>query len=185
MTGQVLDPREGSGVPDKRDSQAMATKSKSDEKAVRSWSAVGCRESGSATPSCAAPTAGVMGWVRNEDDGTVLVHAEGSEAAVEELLAFLGEGPRRACGGGQSRVAQGRGPRAVRDPRRQRRRLRRPGARRHCPPLRPAARGRRRDALLGRPQGPLARPRREAPRDQVGDHSRPTTTSRARSARVE
>ena len=39
---------------------------------------------------------GVMGWVRNADDGTVLVHAEGSEPAVEELLAFLREGPRSA-----------------------------------------------------------------------------------------
>jgi DNA ligase D-like protein (predicted 3'-phosphoesterase) len=36
---------------------------------------------------------GVLGWVRNEDDGTVLVHAEGPEAAVDELVAFLGEGP--------------------------------------------------------------------------------------------
>jgi DNA ligase D-like protein (predicted 3'-phosphoesterase) len=38
----------------------------------------------------------VMGWVRNSDDGGVLVHAEGSEAAVEELVAFLREGPRAA-----------------------------------------------------------------------------------------
>lgn len=38
----------------------------------------------------------VMGWVRNGDDGSVLVHAEGSEAAVEELVAFLGNGPRGA-----------------------------------------------------------------------------------------
>jgi DNA ligase D-like protein (predicted 3'-phosphoesterase) len=39
---------------------------------------------------------GVMGWVRNGEDGEVLVHAEGPEAAVEELLAFLREGPRGA-----------------------------------------------------------------------------------------
>jgi DNA ligase D-like protein (predicted 3'-phosphoesterase) len=39
---------------------------------------------------------GVMGWVRNGEDGSVLVHAEGPEAAVEELLAFLGKGPRGA-----------------------------------------------------------------------------------------
>jgi DNA ligase D-like protein (predicted 3'-phosphoesterase) len=39
---------------------------------------------------------GVMGWVRNGDDGSVLVHAEGPEPAVEELLAFLREGPRGA-----------------------------------------------------------------------------------------
>lgn len=40
---------------------------------------------------------GVMGWVRNEEGpGTLLVHAEGSEGALEELAAFLGEGPRPA-----------------------------------------------------------------------------------------
>jgi DNA ligase D-like protein (predicted 3'-phosphoesterase) len=39
---------------------------------------------------------GLMGWVRNEDDGTVRVHAEGAEAAVEELLELLGEGPAGA-----------------------------------------------------------------------------------------
>jgi len=39
---------------------------------------------------------GVMGWVRNGDDGSVLVHAEGSEDAVEGLMAFLREGPRGA-----------------------------------------------------------------------------------------
>jgi DNA ligase D-like protein (predicted 3'-phosphoesterase) len=36
---------------------------------------------------------GVAGWVRNEDDGCVRVHAEGPGPAVEELVAFLGEGP--------------------------------------------------------------------------------------------
>jgi len=36
---------------------------------------------------------GVMGWVRNGEDGGVNVHAEGPEGAVEELLSFLGEGP--------------------------------------------------------------------------------------------
>jgi len=39
---------------------------------------------------------GVMGWVRNGEDGSVLVHAEGLEEAVEGLLAFLGDGPRGA-----------------------------------------------------------------------------------------
>ena len=39
---------------------------------------------------------GVMGWVRNGEDGSVLVHAEGPEDAVEELVAFLREGPRGA-----------------------------------------------------------------------------------------
>jgi DNA ligase D-like protein (predicted 3'-phosphoesterase) len=36
---------------------------------------------------------GVLGWVRNEEDGVVRVHAEGPPGAVEELLGFLGEGP--------------------------------------------------------------------------------------------
>jgi DNA ligase D-like protein (predicted 3'-phosphoesterase) len=39
---------------------------------------------------------GLTGWVRNEGDGTVRVHAEGPEAAVEELLELLGEGPAGA-----------------------------------------------------------------------------------------
>jgi DNA ligase D-like protein (predicted 3'-phosphoesterase) len=39
---------------------------------------------------------GVLGWVRNEDDGTVAVHAEGEPGAVEELVAVLREGPRGA-----------------------------------------------------------------------------------------
>lgn len=39
---------------------------------------------------------GVLGWVRNEDDGTVGVHAEGPAAAVEELVAFLEAGPPAA-----------------------------------------------------------------------------------------
>ena len=37
-----------------------------------------------------------MGWVRNGEDGRVQVHAEGAEAAVEELIAFLEKGPRGA-----------------------------------------------------------------------------------------
>jgi DNA ligase D-like protein (predicted 3'-phosphoesterase) len=42
----------------------------------------------------------VMGWIRNAEDGSVLVHAEGPEGAVEELVAFLREGP------GAARVAE-------------------------------------------------------------------------------
>ncbi len=42
----------------------------------------------------------VMGWIRNAADGSVLVHAEGPEGAVEELVAFLREGP------GAARVAE-------------------------------------------------------------------------------
>jgi DNA ligase D-like protein (predicted 3'-phosphoesterase) len=36
---------------------------------------------------------GVMGWVRNADDGTVAVHAEGSPHAIDALIAFLCAGP--------------------------------------------------------------------------------------------
>jgi DNA ligase D-like protein (predicted 3'-phosphoesterase) len=36
---------------------------------------------------------GVLGWVRNAEEGTVAVHAEGPERAVEQLVEFLGEGP--------------------------------------------------------------------------------------------
>ena len=43
-----------------------------------------------------ARTLGVLGWVRNEDDGTVGVHAEGDGEALDALVAFLDEGPRAA-----------------------------------------------------------------------------------------
>ena len=36
---------------------------------------------------------GVRGWVRNADDGTVLLHAEGPPAALDGLLEFLRGGP--------------------------------------------------------------------------------------------
>lgn len=39
---------------------------------------------------------GVKGWVRNGEDGSVLVHAEGPEEAVEQLTGFLREGPPAA-----------------------------------------------------------------------------------------
>jgi len=44
-----------------------------------------------ATLECARRL-GILGWVRNEDDGTVHVHAEGDPGAVRELRAFLSEG---------------------------------------------------------------------------------------------
>jgi DNA ligase D-like protein (predicted 3'-phosphoesterase) len=40
---------------------------------------------------------GVLGWVRNDDDGTVRVHAEGPREDVDALVAFLHEGPRAAA----------------------------------------------------------------------------------------
>ena len=39
---------------------------------------------------------GVTGWVRNEADGTVAVHAEGPAEGVARLLEFLDTGPRGA-----------------------------------------------------------------------------------------
>jgi DNA ligase D-like protein (predicted 3'-phosphoesterase) len=39
---------------------------------------------------------GLEGWVRNGEDGTLLVHAEGPEPAVGELLGFLHDGPPTA-----------------------------------------------------------------------------------------
>jgi DNA ligase D-like protein (predicted 3'-phosphoesterase) len=50
---------------------------------------VGFRESARDTAS----ELGVMGWVRNEQDGTVAVHGEGPPAAIDELIAFLRKGP--------------------------------------------------------------------------------------------
>jgi DNA ligase D-like protein (predicted 3'-phosphoesterase) len=44
----------------------------------------------------AAGRLGVLGWVRNADDGSVLVHAEGPDGAVEKLLEFLEAGPSGA-----------------------------------------------------------------------------------------
>ena len=39
---------------------------------------------------------GVRGWVRNEDDGTLALHAEGEPEAVQSLLDYLAKGPRGA-----------------------------------------------------------------------------------------
>jgi DNA ligase D-like protein (predicted 3'-phosphoesterase) len=39
---------------------------------------------------------GIQGWVRHGDDGAVALHAEGEAAALEQLTAFLNEGPARA-----------------------------------------------------------------------------------------
>src|SRR3954470_7060711 len=40
-----------------------------------------------------AQQTGAFGWVRNAEDGTVAVHAEGTEEAVDRTLRFLDEGP--------------------------------------------------------------------------------------------
>lgn len=39
---------------------------------------------------------GVLGWVRNCDDGVLVVHAEAPREALDRLLAFLRRGPRGA-----------------------------------------------------------------------------------------
>ena len=39
---------------------------------------------------------GVLGWVRNAADGSVLAHLEGAEPAVQELVEFFGDGPPAA-----------------------------------------------------------------------------------------
>ena len=43
-----------------------------------------------------AESLGVAGWAANRADGTVEVVAEGEPDAVERLVDFLREGPRRA-----------------------------------------------------------------------------------------
>lgn len=40
---------------------------------------------------------GVLGWVRNVDDGTVMVHAEGPPGATGALVSFLHKGPAGAA----------------------------------------------------------------------------------------
>lgn len=39
---------------------------------------------------------GVNGWVRNEPDGSVLLHAEGDDEAVDALVTWSQEGPGMA-----------------------------------------------------------------------------------------
>jgi acylphosphatase len=39
---------------------------------------------------------GVRGWVRNEPDGSVLLHAEGDDAAVDALVEWCRRGPSSA-----------------------------------------------------------------------------------------
>jgi acylphosphatase len=39
---------------------------------------------------------GITGWVRNEPDGSVAGHFEGQPDAVDSMVAWCREGPRRA-----------------------------------------------------------------------------------------
>jgi acylphosphatase len=43
-----------------------------------------------------AESAGVAGWVRNRDDGAVEAVFEGPENAVQRMVNFCRQGPRRA-----------------------------------------------------------------------------------------
>jgi DNA ligase D-like protein (predicted 3'-phosphoesterase) len=77
--------RDNGGVARKRDDGAVAVRA-----TVRgAVQEVGFREATRAR----AQELGALGWVRNGEEGEVLVHAEGPEPAVESLLAFLRDGP--------------------------------------------------------------------------------------------
>ena len=43
-----------------------------------------------------ARSLGVAGWVRNEPDGSVLLHAEGEDEAVDALVDWCRSGPSAA-----------------------------------------------------------------------------------------
>ncbi len=80
-----------------RDNGGVAKKAKDGAVAVRASvrgevQGVGFRD----TTVRRAAELGVLGWVRNGEEGEVLVHAEGAGSAVEELVAFLREGPPAA-----------------------------------------------------------------------------------------
>lgn len=44
-----------------------------------------------------AQAAGVTGWVRNRRDGSVEAETQGAPAQVDEVLAWMAEGPPGAC----------------------------------------------------------------------------------------
>lgn len=55
---------------------------------------------------------GVSGWVRNEPDGSVAVHAEGTRDAVDAMVAWCRQGPPSAAVAGVDvRPAEVRGAR--------------------------------------------------------------------------
>jgi len=43
-----------------------------------------------------AESLGLAGWVRNRDDGSVEIHAEGNREKLEELVAWCRRGPALA-----------------------------------------------------------------------------------------
>ncbi len=44
----------------------------------------------------AAVSLGVTGWVRNEPDGTVLIHCEGESSLVDQFVTWCRKGPPMA-----------------------------------------------------------------------------------------
>jgi acylphosphatase len=48
------------------------------------------------SPQRRARRLGVSGWVRNENDGSVRLEAEGPRSALEDLLEAVHDGPRTA-----------------------------------------------------------------------------------------
>lgn len=43
-----------------------------------------------------ADNLGIVGWVRNEPDGSVRIYAEGSKEAMKKFIAWCKEGPQFA-----------------------------------------------------------------------------------------
>ena len=88
---------EGNSVDAGRGTEAAASRSSRPARAVRAQVAGGVQGVGFREATRRrAQQLGVLGWVRNADDGTVALHAEGPPSAVEKLLAFLRAGPRGA-----------------------------------------------------------------------------------------
>ncbi len=89
--------RTGTALPWERDNGGMAKQASDGAVAVRAAvrgevQGVGFR----AATLRRAGELGALGWVRNGEEGDLLVHAEGPEPAVESLLVFLREGPPAA-----------------------------------------------------------------------------------------
>jgi DNA ligase D-like protein (predicted 3'-phosphoesterase) len=87
----------GTALAPARDNGGVAKKANEGAVAVRATvrgdvQGVGFRE----TTVQRAEKLGALGWVRNGEEGDVLVHAEGPESAVESLLDFLQKGPAAA-----------------------------------------------------------------------------------------
>ncbi|HEY7934098.1 MAG TPA: DNA polymerase ligase N-terminal domain-containing protein [Solirubrobacteraceae bacterium] len=85
--------RESDSVEHKRDRVVRAASARGGDRAIRAIlsgtvQGVGLREA----TRLRAHELGVLGWVRNTDDGKVAVHGEGSAAAIEALITFLRKG---------------------------------------------------------------------------------------------